>query len=49
MSLQTLGEDITDEDASDMVRMADLDGDSRVSFKDYSKFITHIKSSTPEE
>ncbi|XP_075242649.1 uncharacterized protein LOC142337327 isoform X2 [Convolutriloba macropyga] len=49
MSLQSLGEDITDEDASNMVRMADLDGDGRVSFKDYSKFITNIKSSTPEE
>ncbi|XP_063729026.1 uncharacterized protein LOC134856688 isoform X1 [Symsagittifera roscoffensis] len=42
-TLRTLGEQITDLDAEDMVKMADLDGDGIVSFEDYREFMASLE------
>ncbi|XP_063712128.1 calmodulin-A-like [Symsagittifera roscoffensis] len=40
--LLSLGERVNDSDAAEMIRMADLDGDGKVSFEDYFNFIRKI-------
>ncbi|XP_075249390.1 neo-calmodulin-like isoform X2 [Convolutriloba macropyga] len=40
--LLSLGERVSDADAAEMVKLADLDGDGKVSFEDYSDFIKSL-------
>lgn len=38
--MDALGEDVTDEEIDEMIRMLDVDGDGQVSFKEFYKMAT---------